>query len=517
MSSSPVNASPDIASPVNVGDVLADKYQVERVLGVGGMGVVVAAKHLTLGERVAIKFLLPQAMERADVVARFLREGQASARLRSEHITRVHDVGKLATGAPYLVMEYLDGQDLGVILRDKGPLSPERAVDFVMQACEALAEAHAAGVIHRDLKPSNLFVIRRLDGTPSIKLIDFGISKVSVPSAEGMEGEMTATAVMMGSPLYMAPEQMASARDVDARADIWSLGIILHTLLTGLTPFRAATVMGVYEQIVQGAPPIRRQRADVPEGLEAAILRCLQKDRRQRFANVGELAEALAPFGPPDARAAASRIQRIILVRGPTGSIPPPPPDDMAAPVAAATPATPQPSAPANTAKPAGSEGTKAAGSAGASQATGSSLALDPHATDGPWDQRTRPPSSSRRKGVLVIAAVAAIAIGAPAAFFALRGQGGSKVSPAVDATSVASTTPTALPSASATASSNQPSVSPAGPAPTTTDAPAVTASAAQPTQPAASARAPRPAAPATAQPKQPKQRSAEDLFGTQK
>ncbi|APR86460.1 Serine/threonine-protein kinase pkn3 [Minicystis rosea] len=319
-----------MSSPVNVGDVLASKYKVEHVLGVGGMGVVVAAKHLTLGERVAIKFLLPHALERPDVVARFIREGQASARLKSEHITRVHDVGTLATGAPFLVMEYLDGKDLGAILEAQGPLAVERAIDFVLQSCEALAEAHVAGVIHRDLKPSNLFVIKRVDGSPSIKIIDFGISKLQPTSGDGMEGEMTATAVMMGSPLYMAPEQMASARGVDARADIWSLGVILHTLLTGSPPFLAPTVMGIYEQIVQGAPPIRRLRADVPEGVEAAILKCLQRDRNERFENVGALAEALAPFGPPDARAAAERTKRIVAAH--RGSVPPP---VAAAPVAA--------------------------------------------------------------------------------------------------------------------------------------------------------------------------------------
>src|SRR4051794_2316718 len=170
-----------MSSPVNVGDILAGKYQVERVLGVGGMGVVVSAKHLTLGERVAIKFLLPQALARTDVVKRFLQEGQAAARLRSEHVARVHDVGTLEDGAPFLVMEYLDGHDISQVIRDKGPLSVESAVDYVLQACEALAEAHAIGIIHRDLKPSNLFLIKRLDGTPSIKLIDFGISKVTLP------------------------------------------------------------------------------------------------------------------------------------------------------------------------------------------------------------------------------------------------------------------------------------------------------------------------------------------------
>ena len=157
-----------MSSPVDVGDVIAGKYVVERVLGVGGMGVVVAAKHKTLGERYAIKFLLPQAVASDDVRKRFRQEAMAAARLRSEHVTRVYDDGELPDGSPFLVMEYLDGRDLSAVLRDEAPLAVPRVVGFVMQACEALAEAHAAGIIHRDLKPSNLFVIKRLDGTPSI-------------------------------------------------------------------------------------------------------------------------------------------------------------------------------------------------------------------------------------------------------------------------------------------------------------------------------------------------------------
>jgi serine/threonine-protein kinase len=511
-------------SPVNVGDILAGKYQVERVLGVGGMGVVVAAKHLTLGERVAIKFLLPQALAREDVVIRFRREGQAAARLRSEHVTRVHDVGQLESGAPFLVMEYLDGTDLGAVIRDKGPLAIEPAVEYVMQACEALAEAHALGIIHRDLKPSNLFLIKRLDGSPSVKLIDFGISKVSLPGAEGAEGEMTATAVMMGSPLYMAPEQMASARDVDGRADIWSLGIILHATLTGAPPFRAPTVMGVYELIVQGAPPIRKQRPEVPEGLEAVILKCLQKDRRQRYANVGELAEALAPFGPPEARAQAERIKRIMAARQSTGSIPPPP--DAPVPVAAITPATPQPSAPEakseakkqaeaadGTPSPSASASSPSSPSGSLSQ---SSAALDPH-TGGPWDQRTQPPTS-RKRPVALVAAVAALVIGAPLAFFALRSTSGPRVAPGADPSGAPAVTASASASASAAPDPAQPSVLP-GPAarpPSDPPAPTATASAAPSVLPTATARNNRTPPPVAPKPSS-RPRSAEDLFGTQK
>ncbi len=419
-----------MSSPVNVGDILAGKYQVERVLGVGGMGVVVAAKHLTLGERVAIKFLLPQALAREDVVKRFIQEGRAANRLRGEHVARVHDVGRLESGAPFLVMEYLDGSDLGAVLREKGPMSVESAVDYVMQACEALAEAHSANIIHRDLKPSNLFLIKRLDGSPSIKLIDFGISKIQVPGSDGPEGEMTATAVMMGSPLYMAPEQMASARDVDGRSDIWSLGIILHTMLTGSPPFRAPSVMQVYELIVQGAPPIRKQRADVPEAIEATILKCLQKDRRQRYGNVGELADAIAEFGPPESRFVASRINRIISARATQPSIPSP--ESVAPPpVATITPASLASAGieavPASKLDPGQGDGTPPPSNLNASQS--SSSAIDPLGTDGAWDQKTHPPSK-RARPLALIAAVAAALIGAPVAFLVLRSEAKPPVSP---------------------------------------------------------------------------------------
>jgi hypothetical protein len=229
---------------------------------------------------------------------------------------------------------------------------------------------------------------------------------------------MTATAVMMGSPLYMAPEQMASARDVDGRSDIWSLGIILHAMLTGSPPFRAPSVMQVYELIVQGAPPIRKQRAEVPEGIEVAILKCLQKDRRQRYSNVGELAEAIAAFGPPESQYVANRIKRIISARSTQDSIPIP--ESGAEPaVVAITPA-----AVASTDVAPGSK--LDVGNAGDGMPAPTSMGLggvsqvDPLGTHGPWDQKTHPPTKRPRQ-LTLIAAVAAVLIGAPVAYLALR------------------------------------------------------------------------------------------------
>ncbi|WP_437585720.1 protein kinase domain-containing protein [Sorangium sp. So ce1000] len=305
-----------MVAPVSVGDVLAEKYEVERVLGEGGMGVVVAARHLLLGERVAIKFLQPQARERADLVARFLREGQVAARIRSEHVTRVYDVGTLARGEPYLVMEYLEGTDLKAVLGARGPLPVDLACDYLLQACDALAEAHALGIIHRDLKPGNLFLTQRADGSPLIKVIDFGISKMALAEATAPKAhDMTESSAMLGSPFYMAPEQMVSSKSVDTRADVWSMGAMLYQLLTGAVPFRGESAMAIYDRILEGPPRLNAQRSDVPERLDWVIQRCLQKSPADRFGNIAELAAELAQFAPPHARHLAERAARVLQVR----------------------------------------------------------------------------------------------------------------------------------------------------------------------------------------------------------
>ena len=214
-------------NPPQEGDVLAGKFRIERVLGVGGMGMVVSAMHLHLDERVAIKFLLPEALSNPEAVARFSREARAAVKIKSEHVARVIDVATLENGAPYMVMELLRGRDLSQMLQEEGALPAALAVQYVLQACEALAEAHAMGMVHRDLKPANLFLTARADGSPCVKVLDFGISKVTNMSGSGPDMGMTRTQVMMGSPLYMSPEQMASARDVDQRSDIWAVGTVL--------------------------------------------------------------------------------------------------------------------------------------------------------------------------------------------------------------------------------------------------------------------------------------------------
>jgi serine/threonine protein kinase len=287
-------------SAVNVreGDILADKYKVERILGSGGMGIVLAARHVHLDVLVALKLMTDEALEDPVLVARFLREARAAARLRGEHIARVTDVGTLESGAPFQVIEYLEGSDLAARLSNEGPLPISTAVEYVMQACEALDEAHRAGIVHRDIKPSNLFVTRGRNGGACIKVLDFGISKTARLGGPSRKLQGTHSRVLLGSPFYMAPEQLRSARDVDGRVDIWALGATLYELLTAQVPFEAESLLELALQVAQGDPrPLRPLRPDVPPELEGVVMRCLEKDRDKRYVSTQALASALAPFG----------------------------------------------------------------------------------------------------------------------------------------------------------------------------------------------------------------------------
>jgi serine/threonine protein kinase len=299
-------------SPVQEGDLLAGKYRVEKVLGFGGMGVVVSAFRGDLEQRVAVKFLGQAAAERPDAAERFRREARAAAKIRSEHVARVLDVGTLDNGLPYMVMEYLEGNDIADELRRLERLPILEAVEFILQAIEALAEAHAAGVVHRDLKPGNLFLARRADGSRRVKVLDFGISKaLSGSSVE--ELSLTKTAALIGSPLYMAPEQMRSAKDVDTRADIWSLGAMLYEMLTGQPPYTGESIPQLCAALLHDEPiPLRQHRPEIPEGLEQAVLRCLAKNRDDRFPTVWELGRALLPFALADSRIHVERAERVM-------------------------------------------------------------------------------------------------------------------------------------------------------------------------------------------------------------
>ena len=283
------------------GDVIAGKYRVERLIGRGGMGAVFAAQHLILNQRVALKLLLGELADSQEASARFVNEARAAAQIQGEHVARVLDIGQLPTGVPFMVLEYLEGSDLAGILQQRGPLPVSEVADYALQALDALAQAHSAGIVHRDLKPANLFLTSRHDGTSLVKVLDFGISKnTTAPSG------MTSTRAVMGSPEYMSPEQLRTPRGVDARTDIWSLGVILYELLAGRVPFQAETLADLFMQICQVDPPsIRTLRPDVPPAFEAVVMRCMAREPSARFQSVRELSTALLVFASDQARAMA--------------------------------------------------------------------------------------------------------------------------------------------------------------------------------------------------------------------
>lgn len=291
---------------LQVGSILLGKYRVEKVLGQGGMGVVVAARHEQLGELFAIKMMLPEALKYEDARERFMREARSAARLKSEHVARVHDVGTFENGAPYMIMEHLTGGDLSGILDRRGPLPVGEAALYAYQACEAVAEAHSLGIIHRDLKPSNMFLTRRPNETACVKVIDFGISKDLDPNKVGPA--LTKTGMIIGTPVYMAPEQMANNKAMDARSDIWSLGIILYELVTGEVPFIADSMTELVSKVLTHyPPPPSRVRPGIPPQFDVVVMRCLDKRPDWRFPSVRDLMLALHPF--VDVNAASGQVR----------------------------------------------------------------------------------------------------------------------------------------------------------------------------------------------------------------
>ena len=297
--------------PEPLGTVLDGKYRLESVLGGGGMGIVVAAHHEQLGRRVALKFLLPGYAEREEAAVRFAREARAAARIQSEHVVRILDVGETSAGVPYMVMEYLEGEDLAALVERVGPLPIHDAVHYLLQACEALAEAHAGGIVHRDLKPANLFLARRVDGSSIVKVCDFGIAKAT----RGEVANLTQTHAFVGSPVYSAPEQLLSAGAVDVRADVWALGVILYEFLTGAMPFTAQTIAELATRILGESPPdVRLLRPEVPAGLASTVNQCLERDLERRIPNVAVLARRLEECAPPTSRISVDRIERVLGV-----------------------------------------------------------------------------------------------------------------------------------------------------------------------------------------------------------
>ena len=405
--------------PLSTGSLFLGKYLVEHVLGEGGMGIVVVATHLQLDQKVAIKFLRPQAAKNVESVARFTREARAAARIQNEHVARVFDVGQLDTGTPYMVMEYLEGEDLDTLLEKRKRVSVEDAIDWVLQTCEALAEAHAVGIVHRDLKPANLFLARRPDATQTIKVLDFGISKVT--DADGFTRSSVANgeALVAGSPAYMAPEQMKTGARTDARADIWSMGVILHELVNGKPPWDSPSIAELCAKVMTEPPP---RLSHGPFGLGDVVLRCLEKDPSKRFTNVAQLARALEPWAPPRARGSVDRVARTLSVLTPAHGFKPMPlaevvgPDSteaVAAPAAAAAPAPGDSELPPALAPRRGT--TVAAILIGAALAAATIVGVSTYAGFVPWAPSSAGPSAPATSDTLPTSAATATATDGPA------------------------------------------------------------------------------------------------------
>ncbi len=343
--------------PISVGTVLAKKYRVERLIGEGGTGIVVAASHVQLGQEVAIK-VLRSALASDEIRLRFAREAAALGKIQSEHVVLVLDVGTLEDGSPFMVMEHLEGRDLARVLKEDGPLPVEDAVDCMLQLCEALGEAHAAGIVHRDLKPANLFLTRHEDGGPHIKVVDFGISKIldDKLKADGGPREVTSAFAVLGSPRYMAPEQLRNSKDVDGRADLWSVGTVLFQLVTGRHAFDAESNVQASLRVLTGEPESLSALAPhAPTELEAVVSKCLAKDVADRFQTADELAQALRPFASQRTRdsidsmrhARSTRVEVALAVAS-ASSLPPPAPPRALAPA----PPPPSGSGPASRSEP---------------------------------------------------------------------------------------------------------------------------------------------------------------------
>jgi eukaryotic-like serine/threonine-protein kinase len=311
---------PPSSKDFSPGEMFEEKYRVERMIGAGGMGVVAEATHLGLGRRVAIKFMRAESRSNPEGAVRFLREARACANLSSDHVVRVFDNGMSKHGDPYLVMELLRGEDLAELLKREKMVDPGRAVRWVVEACDAIGEAHQLGIVHRDLKPANLFLSEGKGGDKKIKVLDFGISKLI---GEGSFGGLTSQSAMLGSPRYMSPEQTRSSARADARTDIWALGVVLFELMTGTTPFDAENAVGLAAAIMtQAAPRLRERRPDASPALEKIVMRCLEKNPEDRFDSISSLTTALSSYAsratlpPPKQRSFLAPVVAGIVAAG---------------------------------------------------------------------------------------------------------------------------------------------------------------------------------------------------------
>ena len=309
---------------VKEGEILAGKYRVERVMGAGGMGVVVQVSHMENGGRFALKFLRPSVARDPSAALRFLREAKAGGRIDSPHVVTIVDVGELASGSPFLVMEYLEGTSLDKRLVGSVRLPLAEACDLALQVAEGLAAAHAMGVVHRDIKPANLFLNVGPDGSEVLKIVDFGISKILDPDSPAAQ-HLTRTQTSIGSPLYMSPEQMRSARTADFRTDQWSLGVVLYRLATGHLPFDGKSLPRLCVQVLEANfIPVATRCPELPVTFAAAVERCLGRLPGDRFADIAALAEALVPFAGPRGASRAERCREILATSNPGTPTPTP-------------------------------------------------------------------------------------------------------------------------------------------------------------------------------------------------
>jgi serine/threonine-protein kinase len=275
-----------------VGTVLADRYEIVRRIGEGGMGAVYEARHTVIGKRVAVKVLLEKFLEKPDLVARLLQEARLASSIGHQHIVDVTDFGTTADGRAFVVMEFLEGESLAELVIRDAPLSVERSLRIARQVASALGAAHAKGIVHRDVKPENVYLVRR-DDADFVKVVDFGISKAVHASDEGPEWQrLTRTGMVLGTPLYMSPEQARGGEDVDSRADVWAVGVVLYECLTGEVPFRAHNYLGVISQVLteEATPPSRlRPELGIQASVEIVVMRALEKDRARRYQQMSDL------------------------------------------------------------------------------------------------------------------------------------------------------------------------------------------------------------------------------------